>query len=143
MVNKRGWLKIVEATTAVIIILTAAFLVYSSLKPTTTKDNTIPLSDILEKIAQNSSLRNRILSYNLESPTEFDNETKQQIRSFLSKEITSSILGYDIEICEKEDICPLTAKIDSISLYSSSRLISSNVSEFSPRKLKLFVWQKN
>jgi hypothetical protein len=59
------------------------------------------------------------------------------IESFVAGRIPSGF-EYEIRICEVDDICGLDFYKEEI--YSSERIVSSNLTEFAPKKLKIFMW---
>lgn len=134
--NRRGWLRIVEAMTALLIIL-GILLTLSINKEARKSDDLGPLiTPILEEIAQNAQFRTQILS---------DASAEASIKQFVGTKITGA-LGYDVKICEPNDICSLNsypANIDG-NVYAKERMISASpeMTIYAPKKVKIFLWRK-
>ncbi len=61
MVNKRGWLRIVEVSIAILMIFGVLIVIYSSGNTKTRKDLSSMIPQILEEIAKNNTLREKII----------------------------------------------------------------------------------
>lgn len=146
MVNKNGFLRIVEASIAVLIIFAAILLLLSRRGEITETDFNAILVPILEEIAKNLSLRGEILTYNTTNFTAVGNELIiNDLENFVATRITNPSLNYSVVICELT-LCPLDVYPKNINgnLYSNERVISTNLTEskFSPKKVKVFLWKK-
>lgn len=125
--GKRGWIRIVEAFIA--ILLMAAFLLtlYST-KAKKTDSEIGKLQDaILDGVVQNNLLRIDIL-----------NGKDAGVISF-AKERMPSGLNFTVKICGVGDICSLDKYVAEV--YVKERIVSSTLYDYKPRKLKLFVWK--
>lgn len=147
MVNKKGILKVVEASIAIFIILAALLLLLSRGVERSETDFNEMLVPILEEIAQDSSLRGEILDYNTSRVPE-DIENKgiiDSLEDFVGPKITNPSLDYSVVICDLT-ICPMQNYPQNIkgNLYSAERVISTKIgeTEFSPKKVKIFLWEK-
>ena len=131
MRNKRGLLKIVEVVIAIIILASVLLLVYS--QKTERADISEYVSDlqnrILGDIALNDSLRIKVLDEDNDSITKFVNASMPDNFDF------------EVRICELEvQICRMTQSVDK-DVYVEERVISSSLEDYSPKKVRLFVWE--
>lgn len=127
MKNKRGWIRIVEAFIAIMLIMAVLLSIYSiSVKD---NDNIVKLIDtILDEIANNNQLRQDVLTGNSENLNEF---VRQRI---------PNVMNFTIKICEIEDVCNLPEYKPDV--YARERIISSTLKEYGPKKIKIFAWEK-
>ena len=131
--NKKGWLRIVEAVVAVLII--SSVLVFLSLKKTEKADISQELynleSSVLNNLESNESVRAAILINN-----------EAFVKKFTESEVQDTF-NFTIKICDVADICPLpNIKDINKDVYVDERIISSNLSVYKPRKIKLFLWER-
>lgn len=147
--NNKGWLRIVESSIAILIVIAFLVVIGGDRKVKSENDLTVTLRPILDEIANNFELRNKILSYNSNNEeTELNNAAiLGNVTKFVSARIIHSNLGYRIRICSPDVLCglesfPLDAKGD---IYAEERVISASVgtSSFQPKKLKIFLWRKS
>ena len=146
--NKKGFLRVVEATLAVIIILTVMLLIASQKDVKVSEDLTDILHPILDEIAQNDTFRTRIvIDYNTTLPPSYPNNNLilDEIRDFVGSRIKSDSLNYSASICQLNVVCPLNEVYPVESnedIFSAERVISSTLNEAdSPKRLKLFLWR--
>jgi len=145
--NKKGFLRIVEATIAVMIVLGALIIISSNKEVQVGRDIAETLPPFLEEIAENPTLRNNIsLVYDLE---EDHNESANafilgSIEEFLRPRINSPALDYKVRVCALENTCFIEPYPDAEEIFAAERVISTSISsqEFSPKKLKIFVWKR-
>ena len=93
---------------------------------------------LLEQIQLNSSLRNSVLSVDVDS---FPMDGKD-FPVILRNKINNSLPIYlkcESKICEVNQNCVLNES-NNEDVYARSVIISSNLTTYSPRKLKLFCW---
>jgi len=128
MKNKKGWIRIAEAFIAILLITIVLLVIYTR---TETKNG---ISEeiykvqkvILDEIADNPTLRESVLK-----------NDEDAITNFVSERIPSGF-SFSIKICEINNICNLDVFKEEV--YSSERVISSTLQEYSPKKLKIFMW---
>ena len=127
MVNKRGLIKLVEATLGILLIF--SFLLFFSLSKTqsTTLDPTSLLNPVLEEIASDKNLRAEILA---------EDSSGSQI---LAAEKLKNY-NFEISICDPLKLCAQTQFPDEV--YTAEKIISSTLNEYKPKKLKIYLWQK-
>lgn len=148
MVNKRGWIKIVEAVVAILIILGVILVIVN-------RGNT-PKEDISEKVynAEYLILREIELDQNLREEILNVNETRLPVEwmefdSIGLSNVKTKIFNKSPDYlgCEAK-LCKLNATICAIDkypdkdLYAKSIAITTSLDIYSPRQLKLFCWVK-
>jgi len=141
MNNKRGWLRIAEAVIA-IMILFSVLLVISSNQSSDEVDISEQISELqlsaLQEISDNQELRQAALSGNIDHPTEmktYEARLEEHARKFFPPEFEVKI-----KICTPDDyVCSLNTKISS-DVFVEERIISSTLTLYNPRKVRLFVW---
>jgi len=133
--NKKGWVKIIEAFVAILILLGFLMVIisqhrYSNEEKIFMKKNN---AEILKGIETNSTLRNAILSESLPSnssqPSFPENVKEYLLAKTLPGEICSLYICELGETCLMQDVGKET--------YSNEVLLFAG-STYSPRKLKLF-----
>ena len=139
--DKSGWIRIVEAFT-MILLITGIFLIV--LERDSTKDFSQEIYEkeqgILREIQLNNSLRESILSFNSDSlPIEWENFPQNLKEKIISR--TPSYLECKAKICNVNDPCVLS-ETSNESIYAQKVIITSSLEKYSPRKLKLFCWEK-
>lgn len=139
MVNKRGWIRIVEASIAVMIIFSVIIFVTQKRQTQSEQNFSENLQSLLEEVAKNATLRENIIK----NPN--TNEVEIMIKNFLATRMDSSYLAYDIRVCPTNDVCGLSKYPDTKGdIYSEERVVSSTLSaaSLSPKKVKIFMWFK-
>lgn len=129
--DKRGWIKIVEAFMAIILVTGIIFIILSGrVGNKFDKDEAIHnlQKTVLDEISGSEELRRAVLS-----------EDYATLRNFISTRIPG-VLGFDIKVCELDKVCNL--EVYKEELYVDERVISSSLLEYSPKKLRLFMWEK-
>ncbi len=127
--NKKGWLRIAEAFIAILLISVIFSAVYSQQKIKKSNINILTIEDgLLNEIANNKQLREEIIK------NEAGNATR-----FVGERVSG--LNFAIKICEVEDICTLNSYVPEV--YARERIISSTLIQYSPKKIKLFMWEKS
>lgn len=129
MVNKKGWVRIIEAFVAVILIAGVIIYFYSTgiEKPKRGEEIYNFEKTALEQIASDSGLRGQILNNN---PT----NAKLFVQSIMPPGFIM-----ELKICEINDICPLGGDYKQ-EVYSSERIITSTLTTYNPKKIKIFMW---
>jgi len=137
MVNRKGIIRIIEASIAVLIILTAIISVSLTKKAIVEKDLSGTINPLLEEIAKNSTLREEIIMNN--------GNSTEKILNFLSRRIREPSIGFDAKVCEINDACSLNRYPSNITgdVYAGSRLISSGlIGGEQPKRVSIFLWIK-
>ena len=129
MVNKRGIIRILEAVVAIVIILGVLVIVSISRAPVKEIDLTSAIYPVLEEISKNATLRNYVLL-----------ENKTALHKFVSTKFESPLI-FNLSICNPSVVCPLDSYPEkTTSVYAAERVISSNLTSYNPKKVKIFVW---
>jgi acyl-CoA synthetase (AMP-forming)/AMP-acid ligase II len=131
--NKKAWLRILEAFLAILIIM-GAVLVIISTREESRADLTETVYErqrqVLDVISKNESLREKVIS------EEYDG-----LNNFIVRTIPSN-WNFTIKICNINDICNADSLPYDRSVYVTETLVSSNLTVYSPKKIRLFVWLK-
>ena len=144
-VNKKGWIRIAEAFTAILLLMGAAIIVIGIgvQREDTSKEVYDIEMFILKDIQLNNTLRSEILTTSgtieweeLPPSPPFPAETKNKI---IAK--TPEGIECFAKICPPEDVC-LWGEESEKNVYAQSILITSTLTNFNPRQLKLFCWEK-
>lgn len=144
MKNKRGFIKIVEAFIAVLLV--AGVLLFVVSRNTNVLDSTQTRIDEIEKsilleVSQNSNYRDNILAVNDEQ------ELNQNSADGLG-EIWRTVdirvpdeLDFRIKICKLENICALDNYPEK-DVYTRAVSITSNITTYHPKQFKIWIWVK-
>jgi hypothetical protein len=143
--NKRGWIRIVEAFVAVLIITGLVLVIIGSsyTKEDDPSNEIYQIEEgILRDIQGNYSLRTQLL--NTTYPLPLNHGGTCYISSKTCSKIDfekPSWLTCIVNTCAISDPCPglFTQQKD---VYARSVIISSNTTAYNPRQLKLFCWMK-
>lgn len=136
--NRKGWIKIVEAFIAILLVAGVALIVVQS-GGLQREDISTGIQDIqismIREVQLNNTLRDEIVNTNGEVEWEsFPSETKAKIESK-----TPSYLTCQAKLCGPGANCLFTGQ-EETDVYAQSALISSSLDTFNPRVLKLFCW---
>ncbi|NCN51471.1 hypothetical protein GW931_00465 [archaeon] len=137
MVNKKGFIKVVEAFLAILMLLGIIFLVVQSNNVNDKQRTFIEKKEqeILMNIQVNNTLRQLILE---ETEFDIDSENDTFIPE-LKPYVNGTVLGAEcfLKICLIDDTCNLNKEIDN-SVYIKEVLITSSLDLYNPRKLRIF-----
>lgn len=150
--QKRGWIKIVEAFIALMLILTVLLIVinkgYIGKNDISSKVYDVQLS-ILREIELNDDYRGDILSAikdrgdnenSLPIPWEqFEGEGLSEIKKLIGDR-SPNYLTCVAKICEMDLICESNSAPINKDIYVQSVAITATLDEYAPRQLKLFCW---
>jgi len=142
MKNKRGWIRIVEAFVAVLLIAGTLLIVINKEyigKNDISKEVYEIETSILKEIELDDNLRGQILSVN-PLPVEWDYipiDVKNKII-----ERTPDYLVCMAKICRMNEICVLNSLDPEKEIYAQSIAISASLEIYDPRQLKLFCWER-
>ena len=136
--NKRGWIKIVEAFIAVMLIAIVLLIVinkgYIGKSDSSSKIYDLQLS-VLREIELNNLMREEILLGI--SPREVDSgEVFELIDSRMSN------LDWDAMICDLDSVCAQQDYVSDKEVYAQSVAIAMTLDSDALRQLKLFCWKK-
>lgn len=136
--NKRGWIRILEATIAVLIVSGILIVVYSrhidkNIEP---EDYIYSLQkQILRDISSRNDLRRYALTENIST-----------LDSYVKGKIPAAF-NYSLKICNFTDPptpCKLSAEefiaTQDNNIYAEEVIISADFESYNPKKIKLFTW---
>ena len=139
--NKNGFIKIVEAVIAIMIILGVILISYGDKKQQKSLDLAEQARDILNEVANNNLLRANMLNAVAANPGAIT--VPQTIIDFINARVPS-YLNFDVRACTVSSACgQLTYQGD---VYSAERVISATNNIYDPAnivKLRLFLWEKS
>ena len=134
MVNKKGWLRIVEASISVLIIFSVLIVVSRTSIPQASTDLTSTITPILEEIARNVSLREQIV--------QLGNGSLPSLQAFVGVRIKQSTIKYAVAVCNVQEICSMPTYPTGVgNVYAGERIISSTLDTYNPEKVKIFLWR--
>ncbi len=136
--DKRGFLRIIEASIAIIAIISVLFLFYNQPQQTQAPDYTMRAHEILSEIARDTTFRNQIISYDTANPT--PPPIPASIDTNVAARIPEGFLSYELRICDIADVCGQSTFVGG-DVFSSERVVSSTLTTFQPKKVKLFIWR--
>ncbi|MEK6875635.1 MAG: hypothetical protein AABX30_03050 [Nanoarchaeota archaeon] len=154
--NKRGWIRVVEAFVAILLIVGVLLFVmnkgYIGKADVSEKVYDIQIN-ILRNIELNTELRQLILNaqsdnqdsvgefYVLWTSNNFPNNVKEYIKTSL---IDYDFLECEAKICELDKICaiPISDSTADKDVYAQAVAIAATTQTYAPRQLKLFCWMK-
>ena len=136
MVNKKGYIKTLEAVIAIILIATVSFILISQhverpLEPPLIVQDA--MSFINKKIEFDESLRSDVIRVRL--------ETKEKIESIINE---NKPKNYDFTclICSNSNICfPVATPLEK-NIYVSDVFISSSEKKQDPKIVRIWFWEK-
>lgn len=132
MVNKKGFLRIVEASIAIVIIMGVLFTY--TIRETSAQDPdwSQDAREILEEASRSPEIRKNILSSRGEVPENLELLVEYRLPDFLN---------YEIRICEVGDVCGMDYVEGNV--YAGERVFSTSIDseEFHPKKVRIFIWE--
>jgi hypothetical protein len=135
MVNKKGYLRIVEAFIAIMLIAGVMGFIFVQQNKSNNQSDEIHHIEriILEKISNDNELRQAVLDDDI-------NKLNETIGVFIPTDYT-----YTFRICEIKDICGLERANDYYTkneIASEEVSISSTLETYNPKKIRIFAWVK-
>lgn len=139
--NKRGWLRILEATIAVLIVTGVMVLVYSrQVDRESGFDNYI--GNLEEKILLDISSDKVLRGYALDN---INVASLEDLSNYVGTQIPPNF-DYILKSCSFTGDCKLEGtELDGTKgkdVFTKSLIISANENIYNPRELRLFVWEK-
>ena len=138
--NNRGWIRILEATIAVLMITGILIVVYSrhAGKDSGPEDYIYSLQrQILRDISSRNDLRSYVLTENI-----------GPLDDYVNGKIPTAF-NYSLKVCNftspptpcKLDAAEFIATIDN-DIYVEEIVISADFETYDPKKVKLFIWER-
>ena len=134
--NKRGWIRITEAVVAIMIMASVLIVLYTNETPQVSySDYVFDLQTrILMDVADSSALRNATLFSN-------ENHNDSVLITYFDNVIPNNF-NYKIIVCDLS-VASCNANISvNQEVYVEDRIISSNLQVYSPKMLRLYIWEK-
>ncbi len=141
--NKRGWIRIVEASIGILLVAGVLLAVYS--RGVRTEDLSEQIYELqilaLDEIANDNDLRREILN---------GVETRENMREFIvNKNYFPANFGFCVNVCDVGEVCGVNnavcnngeAPFDR-NIYAEERIISADLTKYFPKKIRLFVWER-
>jgi hypothetical protein len=131
-IDRKAWIRIVEAFIAIVIILGAIIIIMSRQPADTDISESVyeKQKQILKIITENEALRNEVL----QGENALVNQT-------IKKMIPTS-WDFATSVCPIESVCPNPTAVFDREVYTTEALVMSNLTEHNPRKIRFFVWVK-
>lgn len=145
MKNKRGWVEILEAFFAALLITAVLLLAINNSNSQQNDSSQLVYNSqifILRTIQLNDTLRNEIINVaDSTLPINSDNSSfPTDINSTIAS-LTPGQLACGAEICQTNDTCNFWQSINK-DIYVQNILITATLQGYDPKKLKLFCWLK-
>lgn len=133
MVNKKGWLRIVEALVSILIIFGAVLTVATTHRPASDQDFCASLPPLLEEVAQDTTLRNAILD-----------GKKKPIEDFFKAHILNPAIISEVKICDPSAVCARDENsFANVEVCAEERIVAKTTesSQVVIKKLKVFLYR--
>lgn len=132
MRGKKGFIRILEAFIAIMIIAGAmAFLYVDQVQGPNEEEAIRELQRIiLDEITSDVMLRQDVLD-----------GVNENINSTISK-FVSNDFNYDFKICNLNEICKLDIIVEK-EVFSDEVTVSSTLKDYGPKVLRIFIWEKD
>ena len=151
--NKKGFLRIVEAFIAIIIIAGVLLFLYTGRVPQVSDEETIyPIIRVsLKEITTDNELRRAVLNVGYTDPAETTLDTTDKNYIKINESFYSTIpedYDYYFCICNIEVTCgidssdPILLEKDIFSNYVVIFTTPDSPPDINPKKLRLFIWEK-
>ena len=130
--DKKAWLRIVEAFLAVIIIIGAVLIILARQPPQPDISEGVYEKQryILDVISKNDNLRGDIIAGD-------NTNVNTTIQGLIP-----SAWEFTTNICELDAICPNPGDYENKNVYATEVIVTSTLENYSPKKLRFFVWVK-
>lgn len=143
MQNKRGWIRILEATIAVLLVSSTLVIVYTR-QPDRVVDASEYVYLLQKELLSDISLRDDLRSYVL---TSTEDQVDSRLHMFVSSKVPATI-GARIKVCDLTDP-PSPCKLNSTDLAATGEsdvfveetVLSSNITNYDPKKVRIFIWE--
>jgi hypothetical protein len=140
--SKKGIVKIFEAAISITLIFTFMLLIYAQgiQKPRSSENILQWQGSILDEMKNDPALRAVIL--NNEGNCEEDSGLAS-IKNFIGERINNSFpgFGFTCRVCNATEVCGLPTYMSN-EVFSEERIVSATLTEFSPKKIRMFMWKE-
>lgn len=132
MVNKKGIARMIELLIAITLISIILLITYRQNLPSQeTQDLSENARDILSEISTIESLRSEVI---INQPNVL---SMTNTLAFINNSLPDYI-NFELKVCTITSSCGQSSYVGDV--YSAERIISASKSDFSPVKLRLFLW---
>lgn len=139
--NKKGWIKIVESSTSVLLIAMILLILISDIDLSV--DTSQQIYDveysILRRIQLDKDLRNDVLTIPSLPVEEGDDDFPTMVSDLITNR-KPNYLDCKAKICEIKENCVLDDTVEGEEIFVQSALISANSGNYGLRRIKLFCW---
>jgi|SRR3989344_1327883 len=144
--NKKGFLRIVEAFIAILLITGVVLYIISrgSSGDVKVERKIYEIEDtVLKEISRNTVYREKIVAYTVASPTSEDEIFIEELSNDVVKPKIPQGFDFVINICELNSACPLPIDYpyEDAEIYSRSTPITATLEEYAPKQLRIFIWK--
>lgn len=142
--DKRGWIKIVEAFTSILLVAGALIIIINSIG-LEVPDSSLQVYDtqysILKEIQLNSSLRDDVLAAsNLPIEwSDFDSSNLNEVKDKI-EERKPGYLECEAQLCGIQGDCISNTIPDDRNIFVQSAFFGADANSYNARKLNLFCW---
>ena len=129
--NKKGWIRIAEASIAVMILASVIIVLLArQVEKKGFGEDMYKLQQlILEEAAKNESVRDSVLN----------SRNLYLIDNFIAERMPIGI-EFNVSICNPSGICNVETTAGNSEIYANDVLISSLLEQYQPKKLKMISW---
>lgn len=139
--RKKGWIRIMEAVTAILIMASVLIVVYTNNAPEADYSGYVYNLQIgiLMDIAGDEFLRNETLK-----STEVPDNVSSSLEAFVRQKLPENF-DFDLRVCNISSTTCVSENASKINsqVYVEDRIISSNLQKYDPKILRLFVWERS
>ncbi len=132
--NKRGWIRVLEVFFSILLLVAIMMIILNSQVVQRTKKGEEIYKEqalVLKIIQLNDSLRGDVLNDDVSA--EINNTIGNTMPNYLECNAT---------ICELNEECTLNSLPEDKEIYVKSVAIFANNTDYAPKELKLFCWEK-
>ena len=132
--EKRGWVRIIEASLSITIILGVLFYIYFNTATSEDSDLSEKARGVLEEAALNSTMRSAIIR-----------QDSLIVNTEVERLLNDKSLSFETRICEIESACGKSSFTEG-NVYSAERVISVALplgeEGKHSKKIRLFIWRE-
>ena len=129
--NKKGIIRIIEAAIAIFMLMAfLAIIVTGNIQKPNLSESAYTIGhQILREVSNNYSLRQDVLK----------NQTSS-LDAAIYKRLSAFAFDFETAVCDPSESCLCTTCPGDTEIYADDIIISTNLSDYSPKKLSLFMW---
>ncbi len=129
--QRKGWMRVVEASISIRIILSILFILYNREARSDELSFDQRGRDILNELATDIEFRTNVLRG--------DNVA---VTAAVAEKLPESYIDFEVRICEMNDVCGMSTYFPG-NIYVVERVISSSLEleGAGSKKVKLFIWR--